>query len=55
MLIDLPEHMTETVDEILKDGESISLIKKGYVGLRAQKYIDKKYKKTCYSAEWVDL
>lgn len=55
MLIDLPEHMTETVEEILKDSESISLIKKGCVGLRAQKYTDKKYKKTCYSAEWVDL
>lgn len=55
LLIDLPEHMTDTVNEILKDGESISLIKKGVVGLRAQKYISKKYKKTCYSAEWVDL
>ena len=55
MLIDLPEHMTEVVEEILKDGESISLIKKGYVGLRATRYADKKYKKTCYSAEWVDL
>lgn len=55
MLIDLPEHMTEIVEEILKDGESISLIKRGCVGLRATKYIDKKYKKTCYSAEWVDL
>jgi len=55
LLIDLPEHMTETVEEILKDSESINLIKKGCVGLRAQKYVDKKYNKTCYSAEWVDL
>ena len=54
-LIDLPEHMTEVVEEILKDSESISLIKKGHVGLRAQKYTDKKYKKTCYGAEWVDM
>jgi len=55
LLIDLPQHMTEVVEEILKDSDSISLIKKGYVGLRAQKYVSKKYKKTCYSAEWVDL
>ena len=55
LLIDLPEHMTEVVEDILKDAESISLIKKGVVGLRAKKYKDKKYKKTCYSAEWVDL
>ena len=54
-LIDLPEHMTETVEKILKDSESISLIKRGCVGIRAQKYTDKKYKKTCYSAEWVDM
>lgn len=54
-LIDLPEHMTETVEEILKDGESISLIKRGCVGLRATKYTDKKYNKTCYSVEWVDM
>lgn len=55
LLIDMPQHMTEVVEEILKDSESISLIKKGYVGLRAQKYISKKYKKTCYGAEWVDM
>lgn len=55
LLIDLPEHMTEVVEDILKDAESISLIKKGAVGLRAKKYKDKKYNKTCYSAEWVDL
>ena len=55
MLIDLPKHMTEVVEEILKEGESISLIKRGCVGIRARKYTDKKYKKTCYSAEWVDL
>ena len=55
LLIDLPQHMTEVVEEILSDGESISLIKKGYVGLRAQKYISKKYKKTCYGVVWVDM
>lgn len=55
LLIDLPEHMTKVVEDILKDAESISLIKKGVVGLRAKKYRDKKYNKNCYSAEWVDL
>ena len=55
LLIDLPQHTTETVEEVLKDGESISLIKRGAVGLRAQKYISKKYKKTCYGVEWVDM
>ena len=54
-LIDLPAHMTKTVKEILKDSESISLIKKGLVGLCAKQYKDKKYGKICYSAEWVDL
>ena len=55
LLIDFPSHMTDVVNEILKDAESISLIKKGCVGLRAQKYTSKKFNKVCYGVEWVDL
>ena len=55
LLVDLPSHMTDTVNEILKDAESIDLIKKGCVGFKIRQYRDEKYGKTCYSAEWVDL
>ena len=55
ILLDLPSHMTDTVNEVLTDSESIDLIKKGLVGLKAHEYIDKKYNKRCVGFEWCDL
>ena len=55
LLVDLPSHMTDTVKDVLKDAESIDLIKKGCVGFKIRQYTAKKYSKTCYSVEWVDL
>lgn len=54
-LLDLPSHMTNTVNDILKDAESINLIKKGLVGIKAHEYIDSKYHKRCIGFEWCDL
>ena len=55
ILLDLPSHMTDTVNEVLKDAESIDLIKKGLVGLKAHEYVDKKYNKQCVGFDWCDL
>lgn len=55
ILLDLPSHMTDTVNEVLRDAESIDLIKKGLVGLKAHVYVDKKYHKKCIGFEWCDL
>ena len=55
ILLDLPSHMTDTVNEVLKDSESIDLIKKGLVGLKAHEYVDKTYHKRCVGFEWCDL
>ena len=55
ILLDLPSHMTDTVNKILQDSESIDLIKKGLVGLKAHEYVDKKYHKRCVGYEWCDL
>ena len=55
ILLDLPSHMTDTVNEVLTDSESIGLIKKGLVGLKAHEYVDKKYHKRCVGFEWCDL
>ena len=54
-LLDLPSHMTDTVKEILSDAESINLIKKGMVGVKAHEYIDTKYHKNCVGFDWCDL
>ena len=54
-LLDLPSHMTDTVKEILSDEESIILIKKGMVGVKAHKYTDTKYHKDCVGFDWCDL
>ena len=54
-LLDLPSHMTETVKEILSDAESINLIKKGLVGVKAHTYTDTKYHKECVGFDWCDL
>ena len=54
-LLDLPSHMTDTVNEILQDSESINLIKKGLVGVKAHEYVDKTYHKQCVGYEWCDL
>ena len=55
VLLDLPSHMTDVVNDILEDAESIDLIKKGLVGLKAHEYVDKKYHKRCVGFEWCDL
>ena len=55
VLLDLPSHMADTVNEILQDSESINLIKKGLVGVKAHEYVDKTYHKQCVGYEWCDL
>ena len=55
ILLDLPSHMTDTVNEVLTDSESIDLIKKGLVGLKAREYVDKTYNKLCVCYELCDL
>ena len=47
--------MTEKVKEILSDAESINLIKKGMVGVKAHTYTDTKYHKECVGFDWCDL
>ena len=54
MLVDLPSHLTEDVNEILKDQEVIAAIKAGKVGFQIEQYEQKKYKKMCYGIKWVE-
>lgn len=51
--VNLPPHMIPQVEEVLKDGESLSLIARGRVGLSFYEYSNKFGTQTgCF---WVDL
>lgn len=52
-LVNAPHHMLEQVQEILSDGESVSLINNGYVGFKIYTY-ENQYG-TQYAVEWIDL
>lgn len=52
-LVNLPGHATETVREILADGEAVQTIKDGKVGYTIYEYESRG--KKCYSISFVDL
>lgn len=54
--VDLPEHLTETVEDIIEDDTAVNLIKSGKCGIIARSYTTDKYpNKTFYSALFVDI
>lgn len=53
-LVDLPKHLTDTVTDMIHDDDCVSAVNGDHVGFQIYTYIDKKYKKTCYSVTWVD-
>lgn len=52
-LVNLPAHMTPTVEEILGDPEAIKAIKDGRVGYTIYEY--ESHGRKCYSIRFVDL
>ena len=54
-MLNMPSHMTSTVEEILSDSDDISDIKSGKVGVKIYPYYSKTYDKDCYGFTWVDL
>lgn len=52
-LVNAPQHLTETVKDILTDGESLSSINNGAVGFVIYEY-ENQYG-TCYGLNWVDI
>ena len=54
-LIDLPSHLTDTVNEIVADQEAVEAIKAGKVGIKVREYTAKKYNRECKSVEWIDI
>ena len=53
--VDLPSFMTDTVREILADHDAVDFINEGGVGFTIYSYEQKKYARTCYAINFVDL
>ena len=52
--VNLPNHLLETVREMLNDTELIDAINDDKVAFEIYAYEDKTYNKLCYSINWVD-
>lgn len=53
-LLSAPSHMVETIKQVLQDAESINLINRGLVGVKAYTYQSSKYGEQV-GLEWVDI
>lgn len=53
--VNLPSHMTQTCLDMLADASCIKAINEGKCGFRIYQYEQKRFNKTCYSVEWVDV
>lgn len=52
-LVNAPSHLTSVVKDVLKDGESLSLINNGKVGFNIYTYENQHG--VCYGLNWLDL
>lgn len=55
VLVNLPNHLLETVRNIISDDEAIETVKQGLVGFKVREYQTKDTNKTCYSITFVDI
>ena len=58
MFVNLPQHLLDECQDMLKSSEDIEDIKAGKVGFKIEPYESDKKKgkdKTCYSILWVDM
>lgn len=53
--VNLPQHLLDDVMKIMHDQDAIDQINAGRAGFKIRTYTSNKYKKNCYSIEWVDL
>lgn len=54
LLVNLPMHLNEQIEEMRKDAEAIEAINNGQAGFQIYEYTTKKGR-VCYSVTWVDL
>lgn len=55
LIVNLPRHLLETVNELLDEDRYIDYIKAGHVGFTIYQYHSSKYNKDAYSVTWLDL
>lgn len=55
LIVNLPRHLLDTVNQMLDDNRYIEYIKEGHVGFTIYQYHTNKYNKDAYSVTWLDL
>ena len=53
--VNIPSHMVDVVNQILADEEAIKAINEGKIGFVIYPYTQKKFNKTCYGVNFVDI
>ena len=53
--VNLPQHMLDTVLDILEDKRAVHSINEGSVGFSIYQYTQRRYNKTCSNIKWVDI
>lgn len=55
LIVNLPRHLLDTVNELLDDDKYIEYIKQGHVAFTVYQYHSNKYNKDAYSVTWLDI
>jgi len=55
LIVNLPRHLLDTVNELLDDDKYIEYIKQGHVAFNVYQYHSNKYNKDAYSVTWLDI
>ena len=53
IIVNLPNHLLETVKEMISDAECVDAINNNEVKFKIYSYKDKTFNKTCYGVEWL--
>lgn len=53
--VNLPKHLVPVIKEIRADEDLVNDINEGKVGFKIYEYYTRKYNKTAYSVNWVEL
>ena len=53
IIVNLPNHLLETVKEMINDDECVDAINNNEVKFKIYSYKDRTFNKTCYGVEWL--